>query len=72
MYAVKGKTWWAGIGTLTHSNCHSQGYDAGTGAVAGKVNGLAALFLKENPKALYTHTVLATDWILPFVHLVTL
>ena len=23
--------------------------------MAGKVNGLAALFLKENPKALYTH-----------------
>ena len=27
-------------------NCRGQGYD-GTGAVAGKVNGLAALFLKE-------------------------
>ena len=39
---------------LDIQNCLGQGYD-GAGAVAGKVNGLAALFLKENPKALYTH-----------------
>ena len=37
---------------LDIQNCCGQGYD-GAGAVAGKVNGLAALFLKENPKALY-------------------
>ena len=39
---------------LDIQNCRGQGYD-GAGVVAGKVNGLAALFLKENPKALYTH-----------------
>ena len=39
---------------LDIQNCRGQGYD-GAGAVADKVNGLAALFLKENPKALYTH-----------------
>ena len=39
---------------LDIQNCRGQGYD-GAGAVAGKVNGLAALFLKDNPKALYTH-----------------
>ena len=39
---------------LDIQNCREQGYD-GAGAVAGKVNVLAALFLKENPKALYTH-----------------
>ena len=39
---------------LDIQNCRGQGYD-GAGAVAVKVNGLAALFLKENPKALYTH-----------------
>ena len=39
---------------LEIQNCRGQGYD-GAGAVAGKANGLAALFLKENSKALYTH-----------------
>ena len=39
---------------LDIQNCLGQGYDS-AGAVAGKVNGLAALFLKENQKALYTH-----------------
>ena len=34
-------------------NCRGQGYD-GAGVV--KINGLAALFLKVNPKALYTHS----------------
>ena len=38
---------------LDIQNCRGQGYD-GAEAVAGKVNGLTALFLKENPKALYT------------------
>ena len=36
---------------LDIQNCRGQGYD-GAGAVAGKLNGLAALFLKENPKVL--------------------
>ena len=39
---------------LNIQNYRGQGYD-GAGAVAGKVNGLAALILKGNPKALYTH-----------------
>ena len=39
---------------LEIQNCRGQGYD-GAGAVAGKVNGLAPLFLKENPNAFYAH-----------------
>ena len=39
---------------LDIQNCCGQDND-GDGAVAGKVNGFADLFLKENPKALYTH-----------------
>ena len=39
---------------LDIQNCHGQGYYS-VGAVAGKVNGLAALYLNENPKAGYTH-----------------
>ena len=35
-------------------NCRGQGYD-GAGAVSGRVNGLSALILRENGKALYTH-----------------
>ena len=41
---------------LDIQNCRGPGYD-GAGAVTGEVNGLAALFLKEDPKALYTHCV---------------
>ena len=39
---------------LDIQNCRGQGYD-GAGTVAGKVSGFAALLLKENPEALYTH-----------------
>ena len=39
---------------LDLKNCRGQGYD-GPGAVSGVVNGLFALILKENEKALYTH-----------------
>ena len=39
---------------LDLKNFQGQGYD-GTGAVSGVVNGLSALILKENEKALYTH-----------------
>ena len=39
---------------LDIQNCRVQGYD-GAGAVAGKLNGFAALFLKENPKAPHIH-----------------
>ena len=39
---------------LDLQNCRGQGYD-GTGAVSSHVNGLSALFLRENSKALYTH-----------------
>ena len=39
---------------LDLQNCHGQGYDS-AGAVSGHVNGLPALILRENSKALYTH-----------------
>ena len=39
---------------LDLQNCHGQGY-GGAGAVSGHVNGLSALILRENSKALYTH-----------------
>ena len=39
---------------LDLQNCRGQGYD-GAGAVSGHVNGLSALILRENSKALYTH-----------------
>lgn len=39
---------------LDVANCRGQGYD-GAGSVAGRKNGLSALFKKINPKALYTH-----------------
>ena len=35
-------------------NCRGQSYD-GTGALSGHVNGLPALLLRENSKALCTH-----------------
>ena len=39
---------------LDLKNCRGHGYD-GAGAVSGVFNGLSALILKENEKALYTH-----------------
>ena len=39
---------------LDLQNCCGQGYD-GDGAVSGHFNGLSALILRENSKALYTH-----------------
>ena len=39
---------------LDLQNCRDQGFD-GAGAVSGDVNGLSALILRENSKALYTH-----------------
>ena len=39
---------------LDLQNCRGHGYD-GAGAVSGHVNGLLALILRENSKALYTH-----------------
>ena len=38
---------------LDLQNCRGQGYDGG-GAVSGHANGLSALILRENSKALYT------------------
>ena len=35
-------------------NCGGQEYD-GEGDMAGQVNALSGIFLKLNPKALYTH-----------------
>ena len=47
------------VGTLNElgldlKNCRGHGYD-GAGAVSGVFNGLSALILQENEKALYTH-----------------
>ena len=39
---------------LKLQNCRGQGYD-GAGIVFDHVNGLSALILRENSKALYTH-----------------
>ena len=39
---------------LDLQNCRGQGY-LGAGAVSGHVNGLSALILRDNNKALYTH-----------------